>query len=441
MLRKNGHIRVIVASAVLATLLFWSPKPADAASQRNSWPGASLSATAQLTLTIPGRPPVPIVPVLPNPKRRPGEIPVVTAGPINGPAYYYVRPSDTLYGIAQLLGVDPEALMAANGMTRVDTMEPGFLLRVPGPDGSPPPWAYADVAADGAVRATLRKSITERLTPVARAAGAESPYHQKTWITYYGRPTIGLMGIIGEHDAAGIMPLIKEKAAEYDAANGPSLGVQPAVHLVWGMATVDDQPDDSHIAYLTEQEVMPYIEEGLKHGVAVILDSQIANLSAAESISPALPYLKYPNVHLAIDPEFAVAHPGQAIPGTPIGYLTAEQVNDVQRAMAEYMRANGIEGKRILMVHQFQSNMIVDKAKLDATFPEVELTLSVDGFGNPYVKTWKYNALVDEYTPFTSFKLFYGWDEPLMTPRQALGVDATEHTDFIEITPNMIQYQ
>ena len=75
------------------------------------------------------------------------------------------------------------------------------------------------------------------------------------------------------------------------------------------------------------------------------------------------------------------------------------------------------------------------------TFPEVELTLSVDGFGNPYVKTWKYNALVDEATPFTSFKLFYGWDDPLMTPAQALGVDASEHTDFIEITPNMIQYQ
>ena len=121
--------------------------------------------------------------------------------------------------------------------------------------------------------------------------------------------------------------------------------------------------------------------------------------------------------------------------------MTAAQVNEVQQAMADYMREHGIEGKRILMVHQFQSNMIVVKDNLFRTFPQVELTLSVDGFGNPYVKTWKYNALVDEFTPFTSFKLFYGWDEPLMTPRQALGVDGTEHTDFIEVTPNMIQYQ
>lgn len=401
-----------------------------------------IAPSQQITLTIPGRPPVPIKPVLPNPRRpQPGQPPVISAGPANSPAYYYVQPVDTIYSIANTLGMDAQALMAANGMTWDGTLEPGYLLRVPGPDGSLPPWATATVATDGTVLVTPRKGVVERMTPAARGAGPESPYYNKTWITYYGRPTIGLMGIVGEHSAAEIMPLIKEKAAEYDAANGPEVGVQPAIHLVWGMATVDDQPDNSHIAYLTEAEVMPYIEEGLKAGVHVILDSQIANLSPTASITPALPYLKYPNVHLAIDPEFAVAHPGQAIPGNPIGYITAAQVNDVQRTMAEYMRDNCIEGKRILMVHQFQSNMILDKDQLDPTVPEVELTLSVDGFGNPYVKTWKYNALVDANTPFTSFKLFYGWDDPLMTPAQALGVDGTEHTDFIEITPNMIQYQ
>jgi hypothetical protein len=326
-------------------------------------------------------------------------------------------------------------------MTWDGTLEPGYLLRVPGPDGSLPPWATATVEADGTVRVALRQGVVERLTPAARLAGPESPYYNKTWVTYYGRPHIPIMGIVGEHSAAEIMPLIKAKAAEYDAANGPQLGVQPAIHLVWGMATVDPQPDNSHIGYLPEAEVLAYIEEGQKAGVQVILDSQIANLSPTASITPALPYLKYPNVHLAIDPEFAVAHPGQAIPGNPIGYITAAQVNDVQRTMNDYLAANDIAGKRILMVHQFQSNMILDKEQLDPTFPQVELTLSVDGFGNPYVKTAKYNALVDAATPFTSFKLFYGWDDPLMTPAQALGVDGTEHTDFIEITPNMIQYQ
>jgi hypothetical protein len=430
---------VAAAAAVLCGALLHAA-PAHAAE-----PSPAISLTTAPTVTLASLRPAPsargLQPSLPNPKRRPGVAPLIAAGPVLGPAYYYVQPQDTIESIAYNLGVEVGALMAANGMTWGGTLEPGYLLRVPGPDGSLPAWATAELQGDGSVAVIPRKGVVERMTPAARAAGPESPYYNKTWVTYYGRPGIALMGIIGEHDAAAIMPLIKAKAAEYDEANGPQVGVQPAVHLVWGMATVDDQPDDSHIAYLSEAEVMPYIEEGLKAGVDVILDSQIANLSPTASISPALPYLRYPNVHLAIDPEFAVVHPGQAIPGNPIGYLTAAQVNDVQRAMAEYMRAHGIEGKRILMVHQFQDNMIVAKEQLDPTFPEVELTLSVDGFGNPYVKTWKYNALVDANTPFTSFKLFYGWDDPLMTPRQALGVDGTEHTDFIEVTPNMIQYQ
>ncbi len=405
-------------------------------------PKTVLSSAAQITLTIPGRPPAPIKPVLPNPKRpQPGQAPLIAGGPVTGPAYYYVQPGDSINSIADTLGLEPAVLMAANGMTYPGTLEADHLLRVPGPDGALPAWAGVEVAADGALLVRPRKDVVERLTPAARNAGPESPYYNKTWVTYYGRPTIALMGIIGEHSAAEIMPLIKAKAAEYNEANGPKIGVQPAVHLVWGMATVDAQPDNSHLAYLSDAEVMAYIDEGLKAGVDVILDSQIANLSPTDSISIALPYLAYPNVHLAIDPEFAVVHPGQRIPGNPIGYITAAQVNDVQRAVAGYMRAHNIQGKRILMVHQFQTNMILDKEKLDPTFPEVELTLSVDGFGNPYVKTAKYNILVDANTPFTSFKLFYGWDDPLLTPRQALGVDGTEQTDFIEITPNMIQYQ
>lgn len=427
--------------ALLSSVLIFTSVSASDAEQLSTAAHAVMAQSGQMTLTIAGLPPAPIKPATPGSRRMPGRLEVITAGPVAAPAYYFVQPVDTLYSIAQTLGVDPQALMDANGMKRADTMEPGFLLRIPGPDGLLPPWATADVASDGTVTPIARKSPFDRMTPSARAVGPESPYYKKTWITYYGRPLIPFMGIVGAHDPISITQLIKEKAAEYDAANGPQLGVQPAVHLVWGMATVDDQPDNSHIAYLTEEEVMPYIEAGLEAGVAVILDSQIANLSASASISPGLPYLKYPNVHLAIDPEFAVSYPGQAIPGTPIGFLTAAQVNETQQVMADYMRANGIEGKRVLMVHQFQSDMIVDKENLDATFPEVELTLSVDGFGNPYVKTWKYNALVDETTPFTSFKLFYDWDDPLMTPREAMGVDATEHTDFIEITPNMIQYQ
>ena len=432
MLIRLGAIYLALTVAILA--------PLPTARAQTDLPATPTPAPA-FTLTIPGLPPVALRPSLPLPRRSVLLTPVISAGPVSGSAYYYVQPVDTIASIAAALGVDSAALMAANGMTRADTMEPGYLLRVPGPDGALPPWATAEVGADGLVRPVLRKSLLERMTPAARNDGPESPYYNTTWVTFFGRPGIDIMGAIGEGDPATVGERLLAVAAEYDAANGPQIGVRPAYHLVHGMATVATGDDGTHLEFLPDETVMAYIEEGQRLGIDVILDSQIAKRSPVDAIAPAFPYLQYSNVHLAIDPEFAVSHPGQNIPGNPIGYVTAAQVNEVQQAMADYMREHGIEGKRILMVHQFQSNMIVDKEQLDATFPEVELTLSVDGFGNPYVKTWKYNALVDAATPFTSFKLFYGWDDPLMTPAQALGVDASEHTDFIEITPNMIQYQ
>jgi LysM repeat protein len=366
---------------------------------------------------------------------------LISAGPATEPSYYLVQAGDSLYGIAQILGVDAAELLAANNMTTPDTLEAGHLLRVPGPDGAVPPWAVPVVTDDAPPAVVLRKGVAERLTPFARAARPDSPFYKRTWLTYYGRPNIPVMGILGEHDVVTLTQILKEKAAEYDRVNGPTLTVQPAIHLVHGMATVAPNEDGSHLAYLTDAELLPYIEHALREDVAVILDVQVANLTPAAAISRTLEYLKYPNVHLAMDPEFAMSYPGQRVPGNPIGYVTAEQVNEAQRVIADYMRAQGIAGKRLLLVHQFQSDMIVGKEKLDPTFPEVELVLSVDGFGVPYVKIWKYNALVDESSPFTSFKIFYRWDEPVMTPAQALGIDASEQTDFIEITPNMIQYQ
>ena len=431
----------MLAFILLAFLVVAAPTNAHAAGVMPDTPLFAAQATAALTLTIPGIPPAPIAPVFANPRHSVGQIPVVAAGPITTPAYYVVRPGDTLYQIAQKLGVDMQLLMQANGMTVPDTMEINSVLRVPSPDGILPPWAYPVFADDGSVTITPRPNLAARMTPYAQGAGPNSPFHKKTWLTYYGRPTIGVMGILGEHDIPTLTGLLKQKAAEYDRANGPQFGVQPAIHLVHGMATVEDGADDSHLGYLTDAELMPYIEYAQQEGVAVILDVQIANLSPVEAISRTLSYLKYPNVHLAIDPEFAMSTKGQRIPGNPIGYVTAEQVNAVQHLISDYLAEHNLPGPRVLLVHQFQQDMIVNLEQLETNVPNVAVVLSVDGFGVPYVKIWKYNALVNQTAPYTSFKIFYNWDEPVMTPAQALGIDASEQTDFIEITPNMIQYQ
>ena len=158
------------------------------------------------------------------------------------------------------------------------------------------------------------------------------------------------------------------------------------------------------------------------------------------SIKPALKWLKAGNVQLAIDPEFAMSTPGQAYPGNPPGTVTAAEINAVQEAMSTYMQENGITGHRILIVHQFLPWMINGKPNIKR-YKGIDLTVCADGFGDPPTKVSKYNGFINENVPFAGYKLFYRWDKPIMTERQALGEDPNPGTDYIEETPNLIIYQ
>ena len=149
-----------------------------------------------------------------------------------------------------------------------------------------------------------RGTITERLTILAQGVDEASPYHDRTWLTYYGRPGIPIMGILGEYDADELSELLKKQAREYEYANSRALSVLPAFHLVYGMATKAPGDDNSHLAYLEDDVVMDYIAKAEEENFGVILDVQIGALSPVEAISPALPYLAYEHVHLGIDPEF-----------------------------------------------------------------------------------------------------------------------------------------
>ncbi len=361
------------------------------------------------------------------------------------PTLYTVQPGDTLFLIAQQFGTDVDTLLAANQLTNVNLIYAGTTLAIPGGDGALPPRLLSGglIRMDGttSTMAIPRRSVTERLTTAAQVAAEHSPFYKKTWLSYYGRPAVPIMGILGEYELDELTTLLKAEAAAYDAANGDDLAVLPAFHLVYGMASKAPNDDGSHLIFLEDATVERYIERAQQEGFAVILDTQIGALTPAEALAYGLPWLAYDNVHLALDPEFAMAHPGQRWPGDPIGYVTAAQVNSAQKAMQDYMTENKITGQRVLLVHQFLDTMIENKAGLNWDYDRLTLTIVADGWGGPWGKISKYNAFMDEQTRFTAFKLFYRWDEPLMTPRETLGVDGYGEGGYIEVTPNLVIYQ
>lgn len=354
---------------------------------------------------------------------------------------YTVQSGDSLSRIAERFGVTTAALSAANGIENANLVRVGQTLVIPGTGALPQPAATkAPAAATKPAEKPARGTIHERMTSAARQVPPTSPFYKTTWLTYYGSPGVGVMGILGEFSIDVLLPKLRAQAAAYDAANGPDLGVTQAFHLIYGTATVAHGANDSHLGYLSDELVTKYIERGLKEDVSVILDVQIANRTPLQALTPAFDFLKYDNVHLALDPEFAMVKAGQTVPGNPIGSITAAQVNQVQYAIRDYMQKNNLSGTRILVVHQFMPHMIQDKALIERV-PGIEVCIVADGFGGPWPKVSKYNGFMSESTPFTGFKLFYRWDEPLMNERQTLGEDPYPGIGFMDITPNLIIYQ
>jgi hypothetical protein len=248
-------------------------------------------------------------------------------------------------------------------------------------------------------------------------------------IAYYGHPFSRYMGILGETSIETMTADLLARASEYDELNG-DVGVAPAFHIIYGTVW-----EDANIGILRESKLLEYIRYAAENDIIVFLDHQIGRYTVREAIEAMLPYLRYENVHLAIDPEWATTQPGREIGG-----VDAADINLAQQMMSDYMRENGIPGPRMLVVHQFNWRMIVNREEVRTDYPGVQLIHNADGFGRPAEKyvSWEYNVLASNM-PLKGFKLFYpkswrdgGYDEPLLTPREVLQLTPV---------PVYIQYQ
>jgi hypothetical protein len=273
------------------------------------------------------------------------------------------------------------------------------------------------------------------------ARAQQLPSGADLMVGYYGRPGAASLGVLGEHSIEDLVPLVKAKAEEYAKASGGKR-VTPAFHLIYGLASSDPGRDKDYLLPLSKDKVMRYIDAGKRHGFAVILDTQLGEHPPAEAVKPLLAYLQHANVHLAIDPEFEV-NGLDVRPGKVIGHISGEQVNQVQSAMADYMKEHGIQESKMLIVHMFTEHMVGEKPKIEK-HDRIDLVTNLDGHGSPGLKVKTYNSLYSADLAAKSaggFKLFFREDKPsLMTPRQVLGMDPAGKSR-IQRPPRYINYQ
>ncbi len=273
------------------------------------------------------------------------------------------------------------------------------------------------------------------------ASSEQLPTKNEMIVAYYGRPGVKSLGVLGQHSLESIIPIIQAKANAYKKASG-NQNVVPGFDIIYGLAAADPGRRKDYIIPLSSKKLMPYIEAAQKHGFAVFIDMQLGKMTPLQAIQPVLKYLKYDNVHLAIDPEFEV-HGLDLRPGKIIGHVTGNQVNQVQAAMTDYMHKNGIKEKKMLIIHMFRHTMVTNKQDLKI-FDNIDLIFNLDGHGSPRLKTDIYNAIYTKRVAHEvagGFKLFFGEDKPrLMTPKEVLGLKPVSGGKIKEM-PKFINYQ
>jgi len=274
----------------------------------------------------------------------------------------------------------------------------------------------------------------EPLWPVEAAypnVGAILPFHRI--VAYYGNFYSTRMGVLGEYSRPVVIEKLRAESAKWEQAD-PETPVMPAIDYIAVVAQAGPGKDGMYRFRMPDDHIERALSYAEEVGGIVILEVQAGRANVQTEVEALEKYLVLPQVHLAIDPEFAMQHTGSR-PGLRVGFVTAEEVNTAAEYLAGLVRDHNLPPK-VLVVHRYTQAMVRNATDI-TPLPEVQIVMDMDGWGTPGAKYNTYNSFIVPYpVQFTGFKLFYkndlkggGW---VLTP-----------PEILKLTPQpiFIQYQ
>ena len=261
-------------------------------------------------------------------------------------------------------------------------------------------------------------------------------------VGFYGRPNSKSLGILGESDIDKLVLKMKQKKEYFNKELENRYKVKLAFHIIHSLATKDPGRRNDYLLGMSKNSVLKYIKRAKKENFIVILDVQLGVKTPKEAIIPLLPYLKYENVHIAIDPEFKIPTHRKYAPGKYVGHIFGNELNDAQKLISDYLIQNNISQKKKVIVHMFHPRMLRKKQNVK-NFDNIQLIYNIDGHGNSGVKVKIYNSLYNSaqlQKATSGFKIFYKTDKkPIMTPKEILGIKNVG-SQKIDLQPYYINY-
>jgi len=268
-------------------------------------------------------------------------------------------------------------------------------------------------------------------------AGALLPFNRI--IAYYGNLYSTKMGVLGEYPETQMLAKLNEEVEKWNIAD-PTTPAIPALHYIAVVAQGSPGADGKYRARMPDSEIDKVLKMATKiparagGNAIVFLDIQVGFSNVQTEVPFLQKYLKLPNVHLGIDPEFSMK--GKYPPGKVVGTLDAADINFASNYLANLVRENNLPPK-ILIIHRYTEKMVTNYKQIK-TMPEVQIIMNMDGWGGQAKKIGTYkNFIYPEPVQFTGFKLFYKND--ILTP----GTSLMTPESLLKLNPQpvYIQYQ
>ena len=255
--------------------------------------------------------------------------------------------------------------------------------------------------SQGDSRVDARSAAPPKPPPPQEPRGGRTLLPRYRIVAYYGAPQDPGLGQLGIGTPADAVVGLMNQARPYARPNRP---VMPALELIATLVTAAPGDDGKYRYRQSDHVIDRYLAEARRARALLILDIQPGRSPFMNEVRAFAPYLRLPDVSLALDPEWSMH--GNELPGKVIGSTDASIVNQAGAYLSSIVHRYNLPQK-LLIVHQFTTGEIRHKQHLQE-HPGVALIVNIDGFGTPPNKISKYDLFARRAAPVGAL----AWEVP-----------------------------
>ena len=235
-------------------------------------------------------------------------------------------------------------------------------------------------------------------------------------VALYGHSSTPALGVLGEQPPEEAADRAVAVAQPFESGGKPVL---PAFEFIATVATAGPGQSGLYRSRTDAAIIQRSLDAVRRVRGYLVLDIQPGRSDFLTESKVYEHFLVQPDVGLALDPEWRMGP--EEKPGDRVGSVHSSEINAVSAWLDDLVARHALPEK-LLLLHQFQDQMIRDKHLLEAR-GGLAIAVQMDGFGTRSQKVATYSRTRMSPPFFNGFKLFYDEDVDMYSPQEALQLD------------------